>query len=140
MNKMKLFVAPLLLGVMLFSFGESTVIPSANAEKSVANTNIETTFTGHVTLEDFLNRCVDEDEAEPETKSADKVEKLKKKKKKVKKSKKKTKKKKKTTKVWIPRTGSKYHKSSRCSNMRSPSKVSLSKAKSMGYKKCSKCW
>ena len=99
MNKMKLFVAPLLLGVMLFSFGESTVIPSANAEKSVANTSIETTFTGHVTLEDFLNRCVDEDEAEPETKSADKVEKLKKKKKKVKKTKKKSKKKKKTTKV-----------------------------------------
>lgn len=139
MNKLKLFIAPVMLGVMLFSFGGSTVIPSAVAEKPIAETSVETTFTGHVTLEEFLNTCLDEDEVEPESKSADKAEKLKKKKK-VKKTKKKAKKKKKATKVWIPRTGSKYHKSSSCSNMRSPSKVSLSKAKSLGYKKCSKCW
>ena len=146
MNKMKLFIAPVMLGVMLFSFGGSTVNPSAIADMQADKTKVETFITGHVTLEDFLNTCEDEDEVEPESKSADKVEKLKKKKKTKKtkktkkKSKKKSKKKKKTTYVWIPRTGSKYHKSSRCSNMRSPSKVSLSAAKSLGYTKCSKCW
>ena len=140
MNKMKMIIAPFMLGVMLFSFGGSTVIPSTDSEKLIVKAGVETAINGTVTPEEFLHTCSHEDEEEPESKSAQNVEKLKKKKKKVKKSKKKSKKKKKTTKVWIPRTGSKYHKSSRCSNMRSPSKVSLSTAKSMGYTKCSKCW
>ena len=42
--------------------------------------------------------------------------------------------------VWIPRTGSKYHSSSSCSNMKSPSKVKKSEAISRGYTPCSKCY
>ena len=42
--------------------------------------------------------------------------------------------------VWIPRTGSKYHSRSSCSNMRSPSKVKKSEAISRGYTPCSKCY
>ena len=42
--------------------------------------------------------------------------------------------------VWIPRTGSKYHSSPTCSNMRNPSQVSLSEAVAMGYEACGKCW
>lgn len=42
--------------------------------------------------------------------------------------------------VWIPRTGEKYHKSSGCSNMKNPSKVSLSEAKRLGYTACKKCY
>lgn len=41
--------------------------------------------------------------------------------------------------VWISRTGKKYHSSSRCSNMKSPSEVKLSEAKYLGYTPCSKC-
>lgn len=41
--------------------------------------------------------------------------------------------------VWIPRTGKKYHKKSTCSNMVSPSQVTLSEAKERGYTPCSKC-
>lgn len=42
--------------------------------------------------------------------------------------------------VWIPRTGSKYHSRSLCSNMKSPSKVKKSEAISRGYTPCSKCY
>ena len=42
--------------------------------------------------------------------------------------------------VWIPKTGSKYHSRSNCSNMKNPSQVTLSFAKEHGYGKCSKCW
>ena len=42
--------------------------------------------------------------------------------------------------VWIPRTGKKYHSKSTCSNMKNPSKVTLSEAKRLGYEKCKKCW
>ena len=42
--------------------------------------------------------------------------------------------------VWIPRTGSKYHSSPTCSNMRNPSQVSRSEAVARGYEPCSKCW
>ena len=49
-------------------------------------------------------------------------------------------KKKSTTYVWIPKTGKKYHKYKTCSNMKDPSKVTLSKAKSMGYTACKKCY
>lgn len=41
--------------------------------------------------------------------------------------------------VWVPRTGSKYHRSSSCSNMRSPSPMSESDAIRAGYEPCKKC-
>ena len=41
--------------------------------------------------------------------------------------------------VYISRTGSKYHYSSSCSNMRNPSAVEISDAISRGYAPCSKC-
>ena len=41
--------------------------------------------------------------------------------------------------VWIPKSGSKYHSSSSCSNMKNPSKVTISEAISKGYGACSKC-
>lgn len=41
--------------------------------------------------------------------------------------------------VYIPRTGKCYHKKSKCSNMRKPSKVTLKYAKSHGYRACKKC-
>lgn len=41
--------------------------------------------------------------------------------------------------VWIPRTGSKYHKKVSCSNMKNPTEVTLSMAISLGYERCSKC-
>lgn len=42
--------------------------------------------------------------------------------------------------VWIPSTGSKYHRSASCSGMRNPRQVSLSQAVSMGYDACKKCY
>lgn len=42
--------------------------------------------------------------------------------------------------VWIPNTGSKYHKTSTCSGMKNPSKVTVKEAKSYGYEPCSKCY
>ena len=42
--------------------------------------------------------------------------------------------------VWIPKTGSKYHKNSNCSNMKKPSKVTKSQAISWGYEPCKKCY
>ena len=42
--------------------------------------------------------------------------------------------------VWIPRTGSKYHRSSSCSNMKNPSQVTRSQAESWGYDPCKKCY
>lgn len=42
--------------------------------------------------------------------------------------------------VWIPRTGSKYHSSSDCSNMRNPSHVTISDAIDRGYTPCKKCY
>lgn len=42
--------------------------------------------------------------------------------------------------VWIPKTGSKYHRTSTCSNMKNPSYVTIEQAISRGYTKCSKCW
>lgn len=45
------------------------------------------------------------------------------------------------TKVWIPtKGGTKYHKSSSCSNMIKPSKVTISKAKSLGFSACKRCY
>ena len=42
--------------------------------------------------------------------------------------------------VWIPRTGSKYHSNSSCSNMKNPSQVTLSQAQAAGYEPCKKCY
>lgn len=42
--------------------------------------------------------------------------------------------------VYISRTGEKYHLSAKCSNMRSPKKVSLKNAKKRGYTRCKKCY
>ncbi len=42
--------------------------------------------------------------------------------------------------VWIPKSGSKYHKSSSCSGMKGPTKVTLEYAKSHGYSACKKCF
>lgn len=41
--------------------------------------------------------------------------------------------------VWIPKSGSKYHSKSTCSNMKGPSQVSLDVAKSLGYTPCKRC-
>ena len=42
--------------------------------------------------------------------------------------------------VWIPRTGSKYHKKSTCSNMKNPTQVTKEEAISRGYDPCKKCY
>ena len=41
--------------------------------------------------------------------------------------------------VWITQTGSKYHSTSSCSNMKNPSQISLEQALSKGYTACKKC-
>ena len=41
--------------------------------------------------------------------------------------------------VYVTATGSKYHFSSACSNMKNPISKTLSEAKSLGYEPCSKC-
>lgn len=41
--------------------------------------------------------------------------------------------------VWVSRTGSKYHRSSSCSNMKSPTPMSESEAINAGYEPCKKC-
>lgn len=45
----------------------------------------------------------------------------------------------KVTMVWIPKTGSKYHSNSTCSNMKSPKQVTLETAKKQGYTACKRC-
>lgn len=42
--------------------------------------------------------------------------------------------------VWISGTGSKYHSNPNCSNMSSPTEISLSDAESRGYEPCKKCY
>ena len=42
--------------------------------------------------------------------------------------------------VWIPNTGSKYHRSSSCSNMKNPTQVTVDYAISLGYEPCKKCY
>ena len=44
------------------------------------------------------------------------------------------------TMVWIPNSGSKYHRIPGCSNMQNPSQVTKSQAESMGYTACKRCW
>lgn len=45
-----------------------------------------------------------------------------------------------TAMVYISQTGSKYHSNPNCSNMKSPSQVSLEEAQSMGLGPCSRCY
>jgi hypothetical protein len=42
--------------------------------------------------------------------------------------------------VWIPQKGEKYHLSSKCSGMKNPTRVTISKARRYGYEPCSKCY
>lgn len=42
--------------------------------------------------------------------------------------------------VWIPKSGTKYHSHSGCSNMKSPSQVTKEEAEDRGYTPCKKCW
>lgn len=42
--------------------------------------------------------------------------------------------------VWIPRSGTKYHRSQACSNMKSPTEVPLSEAVDRGFTPCKKCY
>ena len=45
-----------------------------------------------------------------------------------------------TEMVWIPKTGSKYHRKSSCSNMKNPSQVTKGEAERRGYEPCKKCY
>lgn len=45
-----------------------------------------------------------------------------------------------TVMVWIPKTGTKYHSRSGCSNMKNPSQVTKEEAVRMGYEPCKKCY
>ncbi len=42
--------------------------------------------------------------------------------------------------VWIPKSGSKYHSRSGCSNMKNPSQVTKAQAEASGFTPCKKCW
>ena len=42
--------------------------------------------------------------------------------------------------VWVSKTGSKYHSSSSCSNMKNPSQISLEDAQARGLTPCKKCY
>ena len=42
--------------------------------------------------------------------------------------------------VWIPQSGSKYHSSPSCSNMKNPTQVTVEEAESRGYEPCKKCY
>lgn len=44
------------------------------------------------------------------------------------------------TMVWVSGNGSRYHSNSNCSNMSSPSEISLSDAEASGYEPCKKCY
>ena len=43
------------------------------------------------------------------------------------------------TMVWIPKSGSKYHSYSGCSNMKNPTQITRSQAEARGYTPCKKC-
>lgn len=42
--------------------------------------------------------------------------------------------------VWIPQSGSKYHKTSDCSGMKNPSQVTKAEAERQGYTPCKRCY
>ena len=42
--------------------------------------------------------------------------------------------------VWIPQSGSKYHRDPACSGMDNPRQVTISEAQGMGYEPCKKCY
>lgn len=41
--------------------------------------------------------------------------------------------------VWIPKSGSKYHRTPTCSNMKNPIEVTISEAITGGYEPCKRC-
>ena len=41
--------------------------------------------------------------------------------------------------VWIPKSGSKYHSRSNCSNMKNPTQITKTEAERKGYTPCKKC-
>lgn len=41
--------------------------------------------------------------------------------------------------VWIPKSGSKYHRNSSCPNMKDPTQVPLTEAIRLGYEPCKRC-
>lgn len=43
-------------------------------------------------------------------------------------------------KVWIPQSGSKYHRTADCSGMKNPKQVTLSEAQAQGYTPCKRCY
>jgi hypothetical protein len=42
--------------------------------------------------------------------------------------------------VWIPQSGSRYHRTSSCSGMNNPSQVSIDVAKQRGFTACGRCY
>ena len=44
-----------------------------------------------------------------------------------------------TEMVWVTSSGTKYHSQASCSNMKSPSQITLTDAETQGYTACSKC-
>lgn len=42
--------------------------------------------------------------------------------------------------VWIPKSGSKYHRTSTCSGMKNPEQVTREEAENLGYEPCKKCY
>lgn len=42
--------------------------------------------------------------------------------------------------VWIPQSGSKYHRTSSCSGMKNPTQISQTEAESKGYTPCKRCY
>lgn len=42
--------------------------------------------------------------------------------------------------VWVPQSGSKYHRTSSCSGMKAPSQVTKAEAESRGYTPCKRCY
>ena len=42
--------------------------------------------------------------------------------------------------VWIPSSGTKYHCSADCSNIKNPSQVTLNQAESLGFTPCKRCY
>lgn len=45
-----------------------------------------------------------------------------------------------STKVWIPKSGTKYHRVSDCSGMKNPSQVTKAEAERRGYTPCKRCY
>lgn len=42
--------------------------------------------------------------------------------------------------VWIPQSGSRYHRYASCSGMNNPTQVTREEAEAMGYTPCKRCY